>query len=333
MKRARLGKTALEVGRLSLGGLFVMSAHAELDEVRRILAQAVELGINYIDTAPGYGDSEAVLGRCLADIPAPLVLSTKLGYRPDPFEPRNKDLLRASVEESLRLLGRDRIDLLMIHEADRPRQFDWWTDMVKVEGPVLELLAELKTDGIIRYTGLGGTTTAPLAHLCRSGKFDVVLTAFNYSLLWREAANDVIPAAREAGMGVIVGSPLQQGVLAARYDAQLDSCAAWWLSRERKAQFKQLYALLDETGMPLPELALRFVLSNPDVDTVLTGVKSVAELESSAAAAESGPLPEDILRRLDEIAAMVPFRPCEEPMALGGKIADPARNKGPGFMT
>jgi aryl-alcohol dehydrogenase-like predicted oxidoreductase len=330
MDQTRLGKTGLSVSRLGFGGLFVASFAAQFAEAQRAVTRAVELGINYFDTAPGYGNSEEVLGQALRGVSQPVILSTKLGGRPQPFDPKNKAALRASVEESLRLLGRDHIDILMIHEPDRPGQYAWWTDMVNVTGPVLELLAELKAEGKIRFTGLGGTTTTEMAHLCRSGKFDVVLTAFNFSLLYREAALEIFPAARAAGMGVIVGSPLQQGALARRYDQELDSPAAFWISQARREQFKALYRLSDECGLSLPELGIRFVLSHPDVHCVLMGARSAAEVEQNAAAANRGPLPADLLRRLDEIAARVPYRPFGEPFGLGWYLGNPAGYKGQG---
>ena len=187
--------------------------------------RAIELGVNYIDTAPGYGNSEEVLGKALVDIDAPLVLSTKLGGRPQPFRPQDRDGLMASVEESLRLLGRDKIDILMIHEPDRPGQYDWWSDWDNFHGPVLEVLDELKAAGMVRFTGLGGTTAYTLPHIIATGRFDVVLTAFNYSLLWREAEIAVLPAAKAQGMGIVIGSPLQQGALARRYDEEINGGA------------------------------------------------------------------------------------------------------------
>lgn len=306
------------------------SFSAQYDDARNAVERAIGLGINYFDTAPGYGNSEEVLGQALKGVKQPVFLSTKLGGRPTPFLPQDKACLRTSVEESLRLLGRDCIDILMIHEPDRPGQYDWWTDMVNVKGPVLELLGELKAEGKIRYTGLGGTTTTELAHLCRSGKFDVVLTAYNYSLLYREAVLEVIPAAKAAGMGIIVGSPLQQGALARRYDEQLQSPAAYWVSKMRREQFQKLYAFCEECGMSLPELGVRFVMSHPDVHCVLMGAKSAAEVEQNAAAANAGPLPVKILQRLEEIAAMVPYRPYGEPFGLGWLLGNPANYKGPG---
>jgi aryl-alcohol dehydrogenase-like predicted oxidoreductase len=330
MQKVILGKTGIEVSRVAFGGLFVASFSAQLDDARAAVHRATELGINYFDTAPNYGNSEEVLGKTLVGVKQPVILSTKLGGRPTPFLPQDKACLRASVEESLRLLGRDCIDILMIHEPDRPGQYEWWTDMINVRGPVLELMDELKAEKKIKYTGLGGTTTSEMAHLCRSGKFDVLLTAYNYSLLYREAALEVIPAAKAAKMGIVVGSPLQQGALARRYDEQLKSPAAYWLSKARREQFQKLYAFSDECGMSLPELGIRFVLSNPDIHCVLMGAKSAAEVDQNTTAANAGPLPAKILGKLDEIAAMVPFRPFGEPFGLGWILGNPQNYKGPG---
>ena len=311
-----LGRTGLEVSELALGGLFVSSVGSEYEGAKQAIDRALELGITYIDTAPGYANSEEVLGRALEGVSAhadgPLVLSTKLGGRPKPFDPRDRDALLRSVEMSLGLLKRDTVDILMIHEPDRPGQYDWWTDMEAYDGPVMGVLSTLKKQGLVRWTGLGGTTAYQLARIMKTGTFDVVLTAFNYSLLWREAEHEVLPAAREQEMGVVIGSPLQQGALARRYDEEI-AAKPLWLSEPRRRQYQALYRLVDEIGMPLPELALRFVLSNPDVSCALTGARSAAEVEANVAAAERGPLPADVLARLDEIAAMVPFRPTHEP--------------------
>jgi len=318
MEYRTLGQTGIDVSLLAMGGLFVSEVGGPYEQAREAINRALELGVNYLDTAPGYRNSEEVLGRALEELGAldkPLILSTKLGGRPQPFEPQNRDALMRSVEESLRLLKRDHIDILMIHEPDRPGQYDWWSDWEAFTGPVLDVLAELKRDGVIRATGLGGTTAYELPHIIRTGRFDVVLTAFNYSLLWREAELEVLPAAREMGMGVIIGSPLQQGALARRYDDEVNS-GARWLSSPRRAQYKALYAFLDELDMPLAELAIRFVISNPDITCTLMGARSVEEVEANVAAVGRGPLPADVLARLDEIAAMVPFRPFEEPFGL-----------------
>jgi aryl-alcohol dehydrogenase-like predicted oxidoreductase len=315
MKIRPLGKTGLQVSELALGGLFVSSYGAAYEQGKSAVLRALELGVNYIDTAPGYANSEEVLGRALQGVRVPYILSTKLGGRPQPFNPQDRDGLMKSVEESLRLLGRDCIDVLMIHEPDRPGQYHWWVDSVNFDGPVMRVLDDLKQQGIIRFTGLGGTTAYELPHIINTGRFDVVLTAFNYSLLWREATREVLPAAKKLGMGIVVGSPLQQGALARRYDDQVRN-GARWLSSPRRAQYKALYDFLDEAGMSIAEMGLRFVISNPDISCTLTGSRSPEEVEQNVAAVEKGPLPEGVLKRLDEIAAMVPFRPFEEPFGL-----------------
>jgi D-threo-aldose 1-dehydrogenase len=329
MRYRTLGRTGLSVSELALGGLFVASFSSPIETARATVRRALDLGINYIDTAPTYGDSEEVLGRVLEGERRPFVLSTKLGGRPQPFRPRDVACLRASVEESLRLLKRDRVDILMIHEPDRPGQYDWWTDGDGVRGPVLELLESLKKEGTIRFTGLGGTTAHELARLVACGKFDVVLTAFNYSLLWREAALEVIPAARAQNVGIVLGSPLQQQALSRRYDEQIERGAPW-LSKARREQFRALYRFLDDIGMDIAECGIRFVLSNPDVSCALSGAASPAEVERNAEAASRGPLPTDVLKRLDAIAALVPFRPYEEPAGLGWTLAAGGTREGPG---
>ena len=315
MEKRVLGRTGLEVSVLGMGGLFVSKVGGRgREEAYRAVRRVLELGVNYVDTAPSYADSEEVLGMALEGVPQPYYISTKLGGRPQPFDPKDKEILRQSVEESLRLLKRDYLDILMIHEPDRPGQYDWWTDYDNFHGPVRELLEDLKAEKIIKFAGLGGTTAYQLPHIIATGNYDVVLTAFNYSLLWREATIAVLPEAKRQNMGIIIGSPLQQGALARRYPEV--ETGVRWLSPPRQEQFKQLYAFADEVELSLPELSLRMVLSNPDISTILTGARSVEEVEQNVRSIEKGPLPPDVLTRLQEIADMVPFRPSGEPFGL-----------------
>jgi len=298
-----------------MGGLFVASFAGSYEQAKATVARAYGLGINFVDTAPGYMDSEEVLGRIFREIGRPVILSTKFGGRPAPFLPKDKGCLLRSFEESLAALNTDHIDVLIIHEPDRPAQYDWWDDYDEYAGPVMEVLDGLKKDGLIKHIGLGGTTVSEMLHLVKTGKFDVLLTAFNYSLLWREAESHLIPAAKALGMGIILGSPLQQGALSKRYDETVKA-GARWLSPHRQEQYRRLYALLDETGMDIAEMGMRFAIGNPDVSCVLTGARSPGELEANCAAVEKGPLPNDITAKIDEIAALVPFRPFEEPFGM-----------------
>ena len=315
MEKVILGRTGLKVTRLALGGLFISEYGGEFEQSKQATLRALEKGINYIDTAPAYYNSEKVLGDIIKDWKGELVLSTKLGGRPQPFNPQKKEDLVFSVKESLRNLHRDHIDMLMIHEPDRVKEYAWWTDELHYEGPVMEAIGQVKKEGLIRFAGLGVTTAHELARVCDSGKFDVVLTAYNYSLLWREAQYEVFEAAKRHNMGIICGSPLQQGALAVRHDEEINYGAPW-ISEPRRKQFKKLYELLDETGMDIVEMSIRFVISNPDVHCVLTGSRSEQEFIQNYKAVEKGPLPKELLEKLDEIYQMVPFRPSLEYFTL-----------------
>lgn len=311
MDVVELGRTSLSVSRLGLGGLWLES---EAD-ARATVGAAVDLGITYFDTAPAYPRSEQFLGAAFRDIAAPLVVSTKLGGRPDPFDPRNVAALVESARRSLELLGRDRIDILMLHEPDRALQYDWWTNPTDYDGPVWDAIDQLRSDGLVKWIGIGGTTATELGRLCASGRFDVVLTAFNFSLLWREAEQEIFPLARRHGMGIVCGSPLQGGALAARRDDVLRTGAPW-LNSARREQLLKLGDLCDELGMDIAELALRFVAHSGRCHVTLTGARDRRELEQNVAAYEAGPLDDAVLERIDAIAAMVPFRPTLEPFIL-----------------
>ncbi len=315
MDRRLLGRTDLHVSRAGVGGLFISRVGGDRESAIAAIRRAHELGVNFFDTAPSYYDSEEVLGEALVGLGEDVVVSTKLGGRPSPFDPRSAAELRSSVEQSLRNLQRDRIDILMIHEPDRPGQYDWWTDWGTFDGPVRQVLSDLKREGLVRWTGLGGTTTYELPRVMESGGFDVVLTAFNYSLLWREAAISVIPTAVHLRMGLVAGSPLQQGALARRFDLEV-GVGAPWLSPPRRDQFRRLYALQSQCGLSLAELGLRFVAGDSRIDSVLCGARDVAEVEACITAIEAGPLDAETQSALARIAALVPFRPYEEPFSL-----------------
>ena len=130
-------------------------------------------------------------------------------------------------------------------------------------------------------------------------------------MLWREAKIELIPEAQKQNMGIFLASPTQQGWLAARFDDRIDN--GRWLNKPRREQLKVLYQLVDEIGIPIAELSLRWALTQTDVSTVLTGPRNNAQLRQNVKAAEEGPLSDELLERIDEIAAMVPFRPYEEP--------------------
>lgn len=305
MKKRKLGRTGLEVSELALGGVFVQSAVTPAEDVRAIVQCAADGGINLVDTAPAYGDSEAALGVALEGVSG-MMISTKVGGPPETFDSKSRDVLMRSVENSLRLLKRDTLDFLLIHEPDDPAH-DWWDDPEAFTGPITDVLAELKESGVILHTGIGGVSAYTLAHIVDTGAYDVVLTAFNYDLLYREATHEIFPAAARHDTGIILGSALHQGILAQRFDDKLDDARA--MCKPRRDQFRALYELLDDTGMSLPELALRFLISNTQISTILVGPCNAAQMQQNIDCVAKGPLGGDLIEHIDEIAALVPFRP------------------------
>ncbi|MEE3261385.1 MAG: aldo/keto reductase [Candidatus Latescibacterota bacterium] len=313
MKSRKLGRTGLQVGELSLGAAFVTRGEAGYDGTLPIVRRALELGVTLADTSADYGDSEEALGWALEEVGAPCIVSTKLGPPSGwtDFDPKDKDQLKRIVEQCLKNLRRDVIDIMMVHEPDRPGQFDWYEDDGSFHGPVVDLLEELKQAGVIRFTGIGGTAVYELARLCDTGWYDVVLTAFNSSPLWRDALTHVIPAANRHDMGVFLASPTQQGWLVKKYPSVYDG--APWLAPQRRAQLQALYALADDVGIELPVFCLRWALGVEGVSTVLTGPRSVEQLEQNFEAVEAGPLHEEVEARLEQVYHMCPHRPFEEP--------------------
>jgi len=315
LKKRKLGRTGLMVSELSLGGLFISSYGNAFEEAEKAIKRALELGVNYIDTAPGYMDSEEVLGKVFEKIDTPHIISTKLGYKPEPYRAKDKQFLRDAFDQSLRLLKRDKVDILMVHEPDRSDKMDWWDDKTTCDGPVMEILAELKSQGKVSHVGVGGTTSQEMGNVVATGKFEVLLTAFNYNLIWRDAQKTIFPHAIKHGMGIVAGSPLHQGNLAKMY-SDVEKNPPSGIDPLRLEQFKRVYALARDAGLGLPEMAIRFILSNPNVSTVLMGARSVQEVEANVAAAEKGPLPESILRELDVIGKLLPEKPAGEPIVF-----------------
>ncbi len=150
MEKRILGRTGLKVSVLGLGGFFVSSVASARMEGVETVRRAVELGVNYIDTARSYADSEEVIGEGLKGIPPegrPHV-ATKIGGWPIPFDAKDIATLRTSFPESLSKLGLDSVAGIQVHEPDRPALFDWWEDDTVANGPVMDVLAELKQSGL-----------------------------------------------------------------------------------------------------------------------------------------------------------------------------------------
>lgn len=313
LHKRRLGRTGLEVTELGLGGFqFTGDFGVPRSEAFAIMKQAFGSGINFVDTAPMYGcgESEELIGRGAEKAGGQIFVSTKVGWlhhtivrnRGDEAYKDEGSIIRV-VEHSLRLLGRSRLDLLMIHE---PEWDKWGIDPVTGDSVVLSALEKLKREGVIGGIGIGGRDLSILTSLIETDRIDAALTFMHYDLAVQTAKEKFIPAAVKHDVGVILGGPFRQGALATKQTAgiaqmrQTGNCT-WGFNEQILRKIDQIYELSDETGMSLSEMGIRYLLSDPHVSTVIPGPRSVKELNENLEAALKGPLPQEILDRLDQL--------------------------------
>jgi aryl-alcohol dehydrogenase-like predicted oxidoreductase len=252
------------------------------EDALSLLRRAAEHGVNLFDTAPGYGESERLLGVFLRSNPGCHV-ATKVPVPKDASGGvlRGASLRRAvleSLEGSLRALRRDALEVVQIHNA---------TVEVVREGEIADALLAAKREGKVRFLGASVYTEGEAMAVIDAGCFDVIQVAYN--LLDQRMAERVFPAAGRSGVGIIVRSALLKGALTAKGEWLPSGLAPLRLAAERAKD------ALGGTWRSLEEAALRFCLSSPVVSTVLTGARTGEELERSLAAAEAGPLPEELL--------------------------------------
>ena len=296
MNYRRLGRTNLQVSEISLGtvelgmdyGIPMQGAHRQPSEAgaARLLNRALDLGINLIDTAPAYGESEAIIGRALKSRRSEYILATKISSVSweDYTGTELREQVEASIAESLRTLQTDIIDLLYIHNA---------TPELIQRGEIVEIMQRAQQAGYARFIG---TTTygeaAPLAVL-KDGRFDCVQVAYN--LLDRQLEGRVLPLAKENDVGVVIRSVLLKGALTYRYAHLPEEL------RELRAAVERVNSLCGAQANSLPELAYRFVLAHPAVSTALVGTSHVHELQEIVSFAGCNPLPSELLDDLREI--------------------------------
>ena len=285
--RRRLGRIDLELTELSLGAAFIGGRTDPLMDdpaamTRRLdgvamatVRRALDLGLSHIDTSPLYAPSERRIGLALAEIDAPgLTISTKVGTHAERRYSYTADDIRWSLEQSLALLGRDRVDIVLIH--DPPTM-----DPVFKPGDGFDALDALRAEGLLDYVGLGARDIPYHQMAIEAGRVDVILTFADYNLVRRQAAG-LIDQAAAAGVGVLLGSPQMLGLLAKgdpRVTARnagygyfpaedVKGAAAWWdWCREREVEFRHLN--------------MRYVLDRPGISTVLTGAATPAEIETN----------------------------------------------------
>lgn len=284
--------SAMALGAAPLGGLYQRSS---LEDATATVRAAFEAGINYVDVAPHYGRglAELRLGAAFSGVRNPdLVLSTKVGRILEPsdtapvmanwpealpyearFDP-SPDGIRRSVADSRKRLGRDALDILLLHDPDRYAEGD---ELRAVIATAYDGLSALRAEGSVRAIGIG--VNGPVAcHMALDiGQWDCFLLAGTYSVL-RQDDDGLLARCRAAGTSIFIGGPYMSGALAGgstwRYGA---------IPAEVSADIARLDALCREHGVSMQAAALQFPLMNPAVSSVIVGMRSPVEVRQNMA--------------------------------------------------
>jgi aryl-alcohol dehydrogenase-like predicted oxidoreductase len=321
----RLGRTGLTVSRLALG---TMTFGLQTDEAvsHQILDRAAEGGINFLDTADVYplggtvdtaGRTEEIIGRWLrakgASRRHDFILATKAANKVGPHswdQGNSRKHLLDAIDASLKRLQTDHVDLYQLHHDDRETPLD----------ESLEALDVIVRSGRARYIGVSNFLAYRLARAIGRAELgrltQLVCVQPRYSLLFREIERELLPLAGEEGLGVIPYNPLAGGLLTGKYKPEakpeantrftLGTAGGMYQDRywnERSfGTVAQLHRLADEAGVPLPTLAVAWVMANPLVTAPLLGASRPEQLDATLAAADYQ-LEPGLKQQLDELTA------------------------------
>jgi aryl-alcohol dehydrogenase-like predicted oxidoreductase len=307
MQYRTLGRTGIKVSPYALGAMMFGAAigNPDHDDSIRIIQRALDAGINFVDTADAYsrGESEEIVGKALKGRRDNVVLATKL-HLPMGDDPNQRGNSRrwimTEVENSLRRLQTDHIDLYQIHRPDPD------TDIEET----LSALSALIHSGKVRAIG---SSTMPASDIVeaqwvaeRRGLERFRTEQPTYSILNRRIEAEVLPVAQRYGMGTLVWSPLAKGMLTGRirkgHETDLRRAALFTsFSDERRLDaVEQIIPLADKAGLPMTHLAMAFAIAHPGVTSAIIGPRTMEQLDDLLAGVDVT-LSDEILDRIDEI--------------------------------
>jgi aryl-alcohol dehydrogenase-like predicted oxidoreductase len=290
MRYRKLGDSDLEVSEISLGSWLTYGVGVEADTARACLDAAFDAGINFIDTANVYGRgaAEAFLGEALKSRPRDsYILATKLYF---PMSDQDRGLSRAQVEKQLDAsLGRLQTEVIDLYQCHR------YDDQAPLE-ETMEALTRAVDSGKVRYIGFSEWPADRIqAALDMTGVAKFVSSQPQYSLLWREPEEEVIPLCAANGISQIVWSPLGQGVLTGKYDPDRPPPPGTRATSPEMSGFmdrlmqpdvlravQQVKPIAEESGLTLPQFALAWVLREPNVASAIIGASRPEQVRENA---------------------------------------------------
>lgn len=282
MEQRLFGKTDMSVGVLGFGSAEIGYEGASEDTVRDLLNGALDAGLNVIDTAECYMNSEELIGNAVGGRRGDYYLFTKCGhpqgYGSEDWSPPS---LLSSIERSLRRLQTDHVDLVLLHTC---------TEEELRKGGVIEALQEARQRGHTRYIGYSGDSSAA-RYAIECGAFDALETSV--SIADQEAIELTLPLAAERGLGVIVKRPIANVAWKTGTRPVNAYHHVYWERLE-----KLDYGFLKGDVQESVGIALRFTLGAPGVHTMIVGTTKPGRWSGNAALLEAGPLPEDLVQTI-----------------------------------
>ncbi|AZN39757.1 aldo/keto reductase [Paenibacillus albus] len=292
MEYRPLGKTGMKVSKLSFGASSIGSVFRPTDEAEsiRTVHAAIAEGINYLDVSPYYGDTkaEAVLGKAISQLSRDqFYLSTKAGrYGMDQFD-YSGARIEASLEESLRRLNTDYVDILFLHDIEFVQP-----DIILEEA--IPTLNRLKQQGKIRFTGICGLPLSMFEQLLPQVEVDAIISYCHYSLN-DTSLTQLLPLVNDRGVGLVNASPLSMGLLSARGTPDWHPA-----SQELKSKCQQAAQLLADRGEDIAKLAVQFSTSNEQIPTTLVSTANPDNIIRNARWTEE-PIDQELLNAVREV--------------------------------
>jgi aryl-alcohol dehydrogenase-like predicted oxidoreductase len=272
MEKRQMGNTDMKVTPLGFGGAEIGSS--DFANVERLLGSALDAGLNVIDTAECYGDSEELIGKAVSHRRDDYYLFSKCGHNGvDDLPDWDPKMLELSIDRSLKLLRTDYLDLIQLHSC---------SEELLRQGDVIEVLQRAKEAGKVRYIGYSGDRNDALFAV-QSGAFDTLQTSLN--IAEQEPIDLTLPIAREKNMGVIAKRPIANACWKTGEKPESTYHHTYW---ERLQQLN--YQFLDEPLNKSIEIALRFTIFQPGVHTAIVGTANPDRWEQNAKLVEEGPL-------------------------------------------
>jgi aryl-alcohol dehydrogenase-like predicted oxidoreductase len=313
MKYRTLGRTGIKVSSYALGAMmFGAIGNPDHDDSIRIIHKALDAGVNFIDTSDAYanGESEEIVGKALKGRRDDVIVATKvglpLGHTPNGRQSvpnkggASRRWIIAEVENSLRRLQTDYIDLYQVHRPDPDTAID----------ETLSALTDLVRSGKVRAIGSSNMLPSDIVEAQWIAK-ERGLEAFHanqptYSILARGIESEVLPVARRYGMGIVVWSPLGMGLLTGRVrkgqesDLRRNNIFSHMRDERRLDVVEQLIPLAEKAGLPMTHLAMAFAVAHPDVTSALIGPRTMEQLDDLLASVQVE-LSDDLLDEIDKI--------------------------------